>query len=84
MMIEISDCFTTTWWRGRDLNECGFGCQLFHINNNNNNNNNLVRKKGLEGVRLGMRAGPHQVEVRVGVAHLRDRYIDDIRQHFRN
>ena len=30
----------------------------------------LVRKKGLEGVRFRMRASPHQVEIRVGMAHL--------------
>ena len=30
----------------------------------------LVRKKGLEGVRFRMRASPHQIEIRVGMAHL--------------
>ena len=30
----------------------------------------LVRKKGLEGVRFRMRASPHQIEIRVGMAYL--------------
>ena len=30
----------------------------------------LVRKKGLERVRFRMRASPHQIEIRVGMAYL--------------